>query len=135
MRRTKRWSIRGGFSRRERRRLFQYRVAFSPEETTLMKQLITALALAFAATASFAASHAAAAPAKTPQQEKMAMCNKDAEGKKGDERKTFMKGCLGAKSTAAGNQREKMKMCNKDATGKAGDERKMFMKDCLSKKA
>ena len=54
--------------------------------------------------------------------------------KKGAERKTFMKSCLGAKP-AAGNQREKMKMCNKDATGKKGDERKMFMKDCLSKSA
>ena len=99
-----------------------------------MKHLIAALALTFAAGGALAASHAAAAPMKTPQQEKMTLCNKDAEGKKGDERKAFMKSCLGAKP-AAGNQREKMKMCNKDATGKAGDDRKAFMKDCLSKKA
>ncbi len=102
-----------------------------------MKNLITALALVCAAGGAFAASHAAAAPAekmKTPQQEKMAMCNKDAEGKKGDERKTFMKSCLGAKP-AAGDQKDKMKMCNKDADGKKGDERKAFMKECLSKKA
>lgn len=35
--------------------------------------------------------------AKTPQQNKMAMCNKEAVGKKGDERKVFMKTCLSAK--------------------------------------
>jgi hypothetical protein len=35
---------------------------------------------------------AAAAPAT--QQDKMKMCNKDATGKKGDERKAFMKECL-----------------------------------------
>lgn len=101
-----------------------------------MKRTVTALALMLASSLTFAASHAAAAPAKTPQQEKMAMCNKDATGKKGDERKAFMKECLGAKSAAAGGgQKEKMKMCNKDATGKTGDQRKAFMKECLSKKA
>jgi len=35
--------------------------------------------------------------AKSPQQNKMAMCNKEAVGKKGDERKGFMKTCLSAK--------------------------------------
>ena len=35
---------------------------------------------------------------KTPQQEKMAMCNKDATGKTGDERKAFMKDCLSKKA-------------------------------------
>ncbi len=35
--------------------------------------------------------------AKTPQQNKMAMCNKEAVGKTGDERKGFMKTCLSAK--------------------------------------
>jgi hypothetical protein len=99
-----------------------------------MKHLITALALAFAATGAMAASHAAAAPAKTPQQEKMTMCNKEAGEKKGDERKAFMKECLGAKPAAA-SQQEKMKTCNKDAEGKTGDARKAFMKECLSKKA
>lgn len=38
--------------------------------------------------------------AKTPQQNKMAMCNKEAVGKKGDERKVFMKTCLSAKKDA-----------------------------------
>ena len=76
-----------------------------------MKQLITALALACAASVSLAASHAAAAPAEpakpaapaaekksTPQQERMAMCNKEAADKKGDERKAFMKECLSKKA-------------------------------------
>ena len=99
-----------------------------------MKQWITALALSFVASGALAASHAAAAPARTPQQEKMAMCNKDAADKKGEERKAFMKSCLGAKPAAA-SQQEKMKTCNKDATGKTGDERKAFMKECLSKNA
>jgi hypothetical protein len=65
----------------------------------------------------------------------MAACNKDAEGKKGDERKAFMKECLSAKP-ADGRvaQQEKMKACNKDAEGKKGDERKAFMKTCLSAK-
>ena len=99
-----------------------------------MKRLITALCLTLAAGLSMAASHAAAAPAgKATQQEKMKVCNKDAAGKKGDERKAFMKDCLGTKPAMAGGQREKMKVCNKDATGKKGDERKAFMKDCLSK--
>ncbi|MEW9899886.1 PsiF family protein [Chitinivorax sp. PXF-14] len=74
------------------------------------------------------AAHAADAPTK--QQSKMAMCNKDAEGKKGDERKAFMSNCLKDKKKA---QQEKMKSCNKDAAGKKGDERKQFMSDCLKK--
>ncbi len=37
---------------------------------------------------------------KTPQQNKMAQCNKDAVGKTGDERKGFMKTCLSAKKDA-----------------------------------
>jgi psiF repeat len=107
---------------------------YDPVEGQTMKHLITALALIFAASGALAAAHAAAAPAKSPQQEKMAMCNKDAADKKGEERKAFMKTCLGAKPAAA-SQQDKMKMCNQDATGKTGDERKAFMKDCLSKKA
>jgi uncharacterized protein (DUF1501 family) len=71
------------------------------------------------------------APAeKTPQQNKMAMCNKDAEGKKGDERKAFMKECLSAKKET---QQSKMKTCNAEAGDKKGDERKAFMSTCLKK--
>jgi len=37
----------------------------------------------------------------TAQQNKMKTCNADAAGKKGDERKAFMKECLSAKPAAA----------------------------------
>lgn len=79
------------------------------------------------------------AQAATAQQSKMTTCNKDAVGKKGDERKAFMKDCLSAKpavaaAPAAGDsQQNKMKTCNADAAGKKGDERKAFMKECLKK--
>ncbi|UGQ46934.1 PsiF family protein [Massilia endophytica] len=82
-----------------------------------------------------AAVHAAPeAPAKNSQQSKMATCNAEAAGKKGDERKAFMKECLSAKPAAPVTQQDKMKMCNADAAGKKGDERKAFMKECLSAK-
>ncbi len=79
------------------------------------------------------AAAAAAAPAaeKTPQQSKMATCNKEAEGKKGDDRKAFMKDCLSANKQE--KQQNKMKTCNAEATGKKGDERKAFMSECLKK--
>jgi hypothetical protein len=89
---------------------------------------------------------AADAPAKTPQQNKMTACNKEAAGKKGDERKAFMKDCLSAKPAAGAasaapasdkkvTQQDKMKSCNKEAGEKKlkGEERKTFMKGCLSK--
>ena len=66
----------------------------------------------------------------------MATCNQDAVGKKGDERKAFMKDCLSAKKQVVSqdtNQQGKMKTCNVDAKGKKGDDRKAFMKECLSK--
>lgn len=99
-----------------------------------MKKLLTlgALALCFG----LGLAHAADDKALTPQQTKMGTCNKDAAGKKGDERKAFMKDCLSAKPTDAAKpptQQEKMKSCNADAKGKKGDERKAFMKDCLKK--
>ncbi len=73
----------------------------------------------------------------TAQQSKMKTCNADATGKKGDERKAFMKQCLSADAAAPApkvTQQDKMKKCNADATGKKGDERKGFMKECLSNK-
>jgi hypothetical protein len=97
-----------------------------------MKQL---LALAVCASAlllnpAFAQSTAA----QNAQQSKMTTCNKEATGKKGDERKAFMKECLSAKPAAAENsQQNKMKTCNADAAGKKGDERKKFMSECLKK--
>ena len=41
---------------------------------------------------------ASAAPVKVSQQDKMRLCAKQATGKKGAERKTFMKGCLSKKA-------------------------------------
>jgi len=94
-----------------------------------MNKLLSILTIGIAL--AFGAAHAEE-KAKTPQQEKMAMCNKDAEGKKGDERKAFMKGCLSAKPET---QQSRMKTCNVAAEGKKGDERKAFMSDCLKNKA
>ena len=103
-----------------------------------MKKLMTLLGLSLSL--SLGAAYAADAPAaaKTPQQSKMATCNKDAADKKGDERKAFMKECLSAKPMAAVSdkqmaQQEKMKSCNTQAGDKTlkGDERKKFMSSCL----
>jgi len=71
--------------------------------------------------------------APTAQQNKMTACNKDAAGKKGDERKAFMKECLSA-SAPRMTQQEKMKTCNVGASDKKlkGDDRKTYMKSCLS---
>ena len=73
-------------------------------------------------------------------QQRMVDCNKEATGKKGAERKSFMSQCMkGDKASAetgagAGTQQNRMKECNKEATGKKGDERKAFMSECLKKK-
>jgi psiF repeat len=90
-----------------------------------MKVFIVCAAMAFGL-----ATGSAMAADPTPQQNKMAACNKDAGDKKGDERKAFMKTCLSAKKET---QQDKMKSCNASAKDKKGDERKAFMKDCLSK--
>ena len=79
------------------------------------------------------------ARAATEQQNKMATCNKEATGKKGDERKAFMKDCLSKKPAeepkpAMNSQQNKMVTCNKEAAGKKGDERKKFMSECLKAK-
>lgn len=75
------------------------------------------------------------------QREKMKGCNAEAKEKalKGDERKTFMKGCLSGGAAAApapamSEQKTKMKACNTEAKEKAlkGDDRKAFMKTCLA---
>ena len=103
-----------------------------------MKTFVTAallsLGLGLAVTAARAADEA---KKPTPQQTRMAECNKEAGEKKGDERKAFMKSCLSGQKAAAAAartaQQEKMKTCNKDAAGKRGDERKKFMSECLQK--
>lgn len=74
--------------------------------------------------------------AATEQQNRMTVCNKEAGDKKGDERKAFMKECLGAKpkvSAAQKAQQERMKTCNAEAKDMKGDERKKFMSECLKK--
>jgi hypothetical protein len=73
--------------------------------------------------------------AQNSQQTKMATCNKQAAGRKGDDRKAFMKTCLSAAPAPAATpmtQQDKMKSCNVQASGKKGDDRKAFMKTCLS---
>ncbi|PLZ03782.1 phosphate starvation-inducible protein PsiF [Burkholderia sp. WAC0059] len=70
------------------------------------------------------------------QQSRMKTCNAQATGKKGDDRKAFMKQCLsgGAPAPAALTPQQRMKACNGQAAGKTGDDRKAFMKQCLSTK-
>ncbi len=95
--------------------------------------LMTTLTCALVCNAAWASDDKPAKP------NKMATCNKEAEGKKGDERKAFMKECLSAKapeadtakSKGAGSQQNKMKRCNEEATGLKGDERKQKMSACL----
>jgi hypothetical protein len=88
----------------------------------------------FVASLILSLSGAVCAAEPTAQQNKMKTCNAEATGKKGDERKAFMKECLSAKPAAKPTQQDKMKQCNADASGKKGDERKAFMKECLSNK-
>lgn len=95
-----------------------------------MKQLLTAVALVFAASGALAASHAAAAPAND-QQNKMTACNKEAGDKKGDERKAFMKECLSTKSDKALTASP---ACEKSADEKklAGAARTSHIKKCMA---
>lgn len=81
----------------------------------------------------FSAAQAAEKP-MTAQQQRMSDCNKQATGKKGDERKMFMSTCLKGQSAHVPTQQEKMTTCNADAKTKElkGDERKTFMSTCLS---
>jgi len=95
-----------------------------------MRHGLSILALGLALVSGWAQAADPAAAEKTPQQNKMAACNKEADGKKGDERKAFMKECLSAKKET---QQSKMKTCNAEAAGKKGDERKAFMSECLKK--
>lgn len=93
-----------------------------------MKKSIVLSALVLAASLASATDKVEKAP--TAQQNLMGTCNTEATGKKGDERKDFMKSCL---SDGKKRQQERMKSCNVDATGKKGDERKAFMSQCLKK--
>lgn len=98
-----------------------------------MKNTLPLLAAAALAFSLFTPAHAADdAKPKTAQQEKMVACNQQAEGKKGDDRRAFMKQCLSAKPAT---QQDKMKACNQQAGDTKGDDRKKFMSECLRKKA
>jgi hypothetical protein len=98
------------------------------------------IAACFAAPLAVPLAGLAADKEQTPQQQKMAACNKDAGAKSlaGDARKKFMSECLSADGKPAADaktpQQEKMSTCNKEAGAKnlAGDARKKFMSDCLS---
>lgn len=97
-----------------------------------MKNLL--IMFAAAATLIMPTTHAQTAQGQTPQQSKMASCNKEAGDMKGDTRKAFMKNCLSAKpADGRKTQQEKMKTCNKEAGAMKGDERKAYMKECLRK--
>jgi len=122
----------------------------------MMNKLIATLALTLGALSLPLLAHAQA----TPQQSRMAQCNKEAAGKTGEARKAFMKDCLAGKPAATEAakpaakepakvekkaaadgkkltpQQEKMSFCSKDAKAKGlkGEERKKFMSECLRKK-
>jgi hypothetical protein len=105
-------------------------------------RLLAASAAFVLAGASFAATAPkdTAAKVRTPQQQRMADCNKQATGKKGVERKAFMSTCLkGGSSMAAPatTPQNRMKSCNASAKAKSlkGDPRKAYMSSCLKGKA
>jgi hypothetical protein len=60
----------------------------------MKKNFAVCFAVSFAGAAFAAVADSASAP-QTAQQSKMASCNAGAAAKKGDERKAFMKTCLG----------------------------------------
>lgn len=128
----------------------------------LKKTVMSLLCLSLAIPAvSFAETATHAVKPLTPHQERMKTCNADAKGKKGEERKTFMKSCLKGEAAVPAtkapevpeakkveakkgaehktekklnSQQMRMKTCNVEAKGKKGAERKSFMKSCLSNK-
>ncbi len=103
----------------------------------MLKHVLIAACLALPL-AAVAADEKAATRTKelTPQQQKMASCNREAGDKKlaGEERKKFMSSCLSASGGKKVTQQDKMTSCNKEAGDKklAGEERKKFMSSCLS---
>lgn len=105
-----------------------------------MKQLLPLIAaMGLALSVGMGAAHAAEG-AKTAQQTKMATCNADAAGKKGDERKAFMKDCLSAKPAAAASAKPAAAAsaattsCDKTAADKklAGAAKASFIKKCMA---
>lgn len=103
------------------------------EVTQMSVKAMLLIAVSLSAGLAFSTAHAADKPL-TAQQQRMGDCNKQATGKSGDERKTFMSACLKGETTPKQTQQEKMTTCNADAKAKSlkGDERKTFMSSCLS---
>ena len=102
--------------------------------------LALALALAVGSSAVFAQAMTPAEKPMTAQQARMATCNKEAAGKTGAERQTFMSGCLkshgaamNTSSTSPMTQQQKMTSCNANAKKQSlkGEERKNYMSSCL----
>ncbi len=95
--------------------------------------------IALVAASLFAVGMSSAALA-TPQQDRMKSCNAEAKGKKGDERKAFMKACLsgdkpaaattGASSAASADCEKKA--LSKDGKPLAGAAKASFMKKCVA---
>lgn len=99
-----------------------------------MKQLLPLIAaMGLALSMGMGAAHAAEG-AKTAQQTKMGTCNTAAAGKKGDERKAFMKDCLSAKPAAAAAAPDATSACDKTAAEKklAGAAKASFVKKCMA---
>lgn len=76
--------------------------------------------------------------AKSAQQQKMSDCNKQATGKKGDERKTFMSSCLKGEAAAAPAETDKQAACeaaakSKDGKPLSGAAKTSSVKACLKK--
>ena len=99
---------------------------------------VAALMAASAAHAAPVASAASAAeggvPAHGGQQNRMATCAKEAMGKKGDERRAFMKECLSTGKKAANDpEAVKLKACKAEAKGLRGNERKDAIAQCVAR--
>jgi hypothetical protein len=101
---------------------------------------LSAIALAIVFFTSMAPLQSNAAEATTEKklsssQQRMVGCNKEAVGKKGQERRDFMRQCMRGDNAPAAmvSQENKMKACNQQAGEKSlkGPERKTFMSDCL----
>jgi psiF repeat len=112
---------------------FRSFVMSNRRSSVIRAALLAVFASALVSAAAMPAFAAETAKTLTPQQQRMADCNKQATGKSGDARKAFMSSCLKGESAAPQTQQEKMKSCNADASKKSlkGDERKTFMSSCL----
>ena len=98
-----------------------------------MKALLAVISLALLSTTAMAADEKAEAKKPTTQQERMKSCNKEATGKKGDERKAFMSNCLKGKPAAeAAAPAPADAACAEKATEKklTGAAKSSFMKKC-----